>query len=195
MKLPSLKTNKKPTKSKAKVGSGSSKKKRPLAKVGFLSLAAVLFVTSVGYGGFAFYKQRELKNADAAGWLQLRAYPERRNEGWESQIIWARACKTYIPNTFYGPLYKVTLQVYRNSNFISRIRASAWRYDGNGNKSKVNQVYQSGWLYGVVAGLDNHMSAQLNDVMTFHAETIYGHTISLRQGDEYRIFPRALPNC
>lgn len=179
-------TKKKPGKN-VKVGLGGKLKKQSKPKLAFLSLAALLFLTSTGYAGFSYYKQNQLK-AQAAGWTYLTLSSSNPN------ILWMRACKTLIPNTYYGDLYKVNYQVYRKNSKTYGIVIEGYR-----NSSKYGEKYQGSWLYGVVAGTDFIVSKNLRDFVRVYAISTYSdgskYPTSGKLYNSFNIFPGWLADC
>ena len=192
MALFKLGTKKKPAKNtKAVVGKANKSRKISKLKVAYLSMAAFTLLSAIGYTGYGYFKVKSL-TAHAENWTYLYYSSNPR-------IRWMRACKTLIPNTQFGNLYKVNFQVYRNDNSVYEINIQAFRPPSS---YRYDVKFQSGWLYGVVAGLDYTVSKDLNDYVLLSANWGYyqnGQYIkqmqSGKQNGSFKIYPYNLRTC
>ncbi len=148
MKNP-LKKSKTNSKSKVVVG---GKKKQPKSKwkIGYLSIAGLLFFTSISYAGYTGLKAHSLK-AKASGYTILWS----TNYGAAS----AQACKTYVP--IYGGIYQVKVVFLKNT---SSPNYTYGLIGFNGSNGTVTS-YQVGssFYYGFVASQTINVSIPRND--------------------------------
>lgn len=130
-------------------------KSKPKWKLGFLAMAALLLVTSVGYAAYGKW-QLNKRSAEASGWSELRVYA---SDG-VSQLGGVqslRACRTEVSSP-YGTLFKIKVQAVRTKTSIYSVGVNVYATDSNVITAKVSQT---NWLYGVVAGTEIYASKVL----------------------------------
>lgn len=155
--MPTAKKSTKKPASKSVVGGLKSK---PKWKVGFLVLAALLLVSSVGYVGYRKIKLHNLE-AHAQSWTVL-TYGGSHNVS----VSRALACKTAVSGG-YGNLYKINFQVTRYSEPVHYLLPTKIGINVYSNKyTDVSQQTQDQWLYGAVAGTTAYVSRDLNQKIT-----------------------------
>ena len=157
----SLKKTRSKSATKTKVG---GVKKLSWKKLTFLAVAGILLVSSLGYAGFVQWKARDLK-AKAAGWTDLTDFG-----AWPGERV--AACKTAIPTSGYGPLWKATVIYTRPQGATKPVTVGAQLYR-NGQKIGTGPSTSSWWA-GIVT------------TTTIYGSQLYPDMLGTSSGDDSR---------
>ena len=157
---------------------GNTKKKRNKIKLAYLSLVALLLLSSAAYLGYGYLQTRTFK-AQAAAWTLIRS-PGRRPP------IAVAGCKTWFYNAWFGGLYSVKFRVTRFSGAVTGHRETVLR---NGAALAGHDHISHGWI-AWWSGSELLTSADLKDKINIQYKTSGGWIL-------YRLYldPANLTNC